>query len=581
MADPAAIQKITDFLEQLDREGISPSQFIQTFKATSATSAPQTIKKLDLYQAADATYKFHNEVIPRVGNIDSNGVWTGLGKGNKKKIVKDYCCYRNLDLQHKTLAEVSKITKACKVGLEDPNYHFVLATEKSETKLNDTLREMETFIVDHGLEGCFNLITKEGELNAFRHFGRISDEMANTWIDDVLRDGVFTSPGSSMRYELCPYDADNMEISGDAILNSCSPALKRTIMRELQVEERNGVSVFFSAIRNGRTFRNANVRSMCNDLEGMDIRKYPGENVLAFCHDAMDKVDAIRLAAQGDNDIEHLTQITIQGLSLGSDEGLRAEVRELIKSSSKPNSGVTPESATKDLSEYYIDANLRNSYGPASAPEPPKAFQAYVQQQINQITDKLTQSRGGSNSNGYKKGTSYAGGRGPSDRGSNDKAPRHISVSSGDTGDATTNKKVNDLVKASISSDGLPTDDKDHDIKENGEIVAKFCGKCRRWTKGNKLHYTSECRRQEAVPPLQTPSNSDANASQGHPEGHLAGNEPNDDGTNAIASDSSSLQSPSGMLSLRGADYELTPNKARSSKSNLSVHLKGYGGRGY
>lgn len=577
MADPDAIKKITDFLEQLDKEGLSAGDFLKTLKSTTKPSvAASTEVKLGNFTGSSSSkYKFHNTLIPRVGNVDLNGVWTGLGKGGRGKFCKDYFCYRDLDLQNKTLSELSKITQACKKGLQDkPEFHFSLATEKVETKLNDTLREMETFIVDHGLEGCFNIITEDSTLNAFRNFGRISDEMAQTWIDDVLKNGVRVTAGSSDRYELCPYDADNMEISGETILNSCSTALKRTIKRELPVEERNGVAVFFAAIRNGRTYKNANVRSMCNELEAMDLRKYPGENVLAFCQEAMDKVDEIRLAAQSQSELDNLTQITIQGLSVGSDEGLRSEVRALIKASSRPDCKLSPEQATKELSEYYIDANLRKAYGPTNT-KPPQAFQAYVQQQISQASDRLTQDR----SSGGRGGRGNGGGRGPGGRsGGRGPGNKHISVSSGDTGDAVTNKKVNDLVRASITADGLPSDSDDHHIKDNDTIVAKYCGKCHRWTKGNKLHYTSECHRTEPYQPPPDPSTPTSNEGNLANSTDSAGSGPPSVATNTDTD--STLSSPSGMLSLRGANHALSASSSHRS-ANLGWHLKGSGGRGY
>lgn len=233
---------------------------------------------------------------------------------------------------------------------------------------------METFVVDHGLKGCFDIVTKDTQLNAFRHFGLTSEDMAQEWINDVLKNGVRSTVGSSARHKLCPCDADNMEISGNAILDSCSTALKRTIKREPPVKARNGDAVFFAAIHNGRTHKNANVRSMCNNSENLDLRKCPGENVLAFVQDAMDRVDEIGLAAQSDSNPDNLTQIAIQGLSLGSDEGLCSEVRLLIKAAAKPDSKIALEHATKELAECHIDVNLHKACGPANA-KPPQAFQ--------------------------------------------------------------------------------------------------------------------------------------------------------------------------------------------------------------
>ena len=112
--DADTVKKLTDFLNALDQEGISATDIISTFKATKQTPVANIEKKLGIYQASNPNSKFHQTIIPRVGNVDSNGVWTGKGKNGQGKFVKDYHCHRNLDLEHKTLSEISKIKKQCK-----------------------------------------------------------------------------------------------------------------------------------------------------------------------------------------------------------------------------------------------------------------------------------------------------------------------------------------------------------------------------------------------------------------------------------------------------------------------------------
>ena len=106
----------------------------------------------------------------------------------------------------------------------------------------------------------------------------------------------------------------------------------------------------------------------------MDLRKYPGENVLQFCSDSLDKVDEIRLASQSVSDIEDLTQLAIHGCFLESDEGLRDEVRALVKQACQPGSTLTPELAVKALTENYEMATTKKTYGPMKDSSPPAAF---------------------------------------------------------------------------------------------------------------------------------------------------------------------------------------------------------------
>lgn len=73
---------------------------------------------------------------------------------------------------------------------------------------------------------------------------------------------------------------------------------------------------------------------------------------------------------------------------MGANEGLRSEVRLLVKAASKPNAKIAPKHASKELSEHCVDANLRKAHGPVNA-KPPQAFQAHVQQQSEVVKPQI------------------------------------------------------------------------------------------------------------------------------------------------------------------------------------------------
>ena len=113
----------------------------------------------------------------------------------------------------------------------------------------------------------------------------------------------------------------------------------------------------------------------------------------------------------------------------------------------------------------------------------------------------------------------------------------------------------------------------DIDIKDNsGAAVAKWCEKCKRWNKGNKLHYTRECNR---VTPVPTSDNAQE-SNLADTTGSDSGNSQDAAASPAPVSDTGSVASPAGMLGLRGTNYD-TP----TARSANFWGVPRYGGRGY
>ena len=118
--------QVVDFLKKLDSEGVSAEDFVKAFKTTQTAPATVIEEKLKKYQSNDTSYRFHDTVIPRIGGVDGNGIWTGLGitKAGKGKYVKGYNCYRDLDLGTKTLKAVADINEVCKQRRRSATFPF-------------------------------------------------------------------------------------------------------------------------------------------------------------------------------------------------------------------------------------------------------------------------------------------------------------------------------------------------------------------------------------------------------------------------------------------------------------------------
>lgn len=132
---------------------------------------------------------------PRVGGVDENGAWSGLGKNNLGAKPKSGLCYRKFSFSDKakSVSEINKIERECKKGIsEQTDYLFTLPLEQGSKSLSDCLSVFRTFAINCGLEGVFAINTRAGEkINMFTHCGRLSEDLVETWCSD-LSQGIVT-----------------------------------------------------------------------------------------------------------------------------------------------------------------------------------------------------------------------------------------------------------------------------------------------------------------------------------------------------------------------------------------------------
>ncbi len=516
-------------------------------------------------------------------------------------------------MSFKTLPEVNRIEKTCKKGISDKlTKLFAMSTEPEGCKIIDSMTEIETFMVDHGMEGCFHIITPTSKINMFRDFGQLSDETVSAWVDDLLVNGVLVKHNSMSgeRWEVCTQDATNLEWSGDALINSCSETLQKTIKREIEVVDRNGVRVLQCILDNTQLSSQANVRHMCNELEAMDIRKFPGENVTDYMLDAMERVAEIR--ANSKQAVPDLTQLAIKGVISSSDEGLRNLARQIHSDADQPDDTVTPEQALKKLVFYYNGAKRRFMFGPEEslkAHTKASAMQAYIQSEVRKANDSLGQQRQGGGGGGGRDISNYTcyncGEKGHlSNTCSKPKTgERH-------SGGNQLTDAENAAVTALIGNTAKPNDDGEHNLHIDGKLVSKFCRHCNKYTKGGKLHSTGEhtrTRHGKSKHPNNTPLSGGAPAiapappapnDTGNPQGNMAGTLPAGDAVPALVPTPGTqmicppVGAPAGLFALatgsglRGTNHSVlgggnTQPQASLAGLNWTAHPKGGGGQGY
>ena len=441
---------------------------------------------------------------PRIGGKGPAGVWTGFGAGCKGIDPKSATCMRDFDTSVvKSFTAMAPIEDKCQSRLRDcPDLLFSMPTESNANMTVNSLIAFEERMTHHGLEGIFHVVSPSGKtLNMFREPGMCTSDLIRTWCEDVITNGVhdFSDASNPTRHGICDYDRINMIWSGEALLNSCTEALKQDLKFNIQPDERYGPEVLMTLLTKLYRPSQSKIESLRDKLKSLDIRKYPGENVTTFVQDASKLVREIRMNFTNNSNVPDLTTTALSGLTLSSDDFLLAQVRTLrINSDVNGFGGILgsfqakdPIAALQTIDDLYRVLISQSDYGPARQIDiKHKALQAKVE-------DKLVQDRNSSSSNGSK--SCWDCGDKGVIRGHDGCTKRLVNTGVGNPRkskhglDDATNLKVIEAIKNKTLPDrGSIQDSAKLDIIIDGKTLAKYCRHCGRFTKGASQHYTSE-----------------------------------------------------------------------------------------
>ena len=196
---------------------LTPEQFQQLLVTATSSSYSKATKKLKA---------------PRVGGLAKHkGVWTGHGRNEEELEPVSMFCYREFlydDL--KSMQAISNNEEQCKQGLRTTTtVLFCRDTEEHGGKGAMVLKELDQYFMNHGLEGVFQIQTSTGTLDMLKTPGLVTEDIVSTWLDDLTVDGVH-DPAGFNRHPICPYDKINLQLSAEAILNSCSDTLRQDLL---------------------------------------------------------------------------------------------------------------------------------------------------------------------------------------------------------------------------------------------------------------------------------------------------------------------------------------------------------------
>jgi uncharacterized OB-fold protein len=416
------------------------------------------------------------------------------------------------------------IEDKCKQGLRDsPELHFSLSHEPNANSVVTSIRAFEKFINNCGMDGVFTITDHHLEtINFLQQPGLVNQQNIDDWIDSILLQGVWhkDSTGTISRHPVCQHDLTNMDWSAEAVLNSCTPALRYDLENKVDIQFHNGPKLMMTLLTMLYRPSLSKLEELRDQLKGLDIRKYPGENITLFCHDASKLVCEIRMNFMKHSTVDDLTTVALTGLHGCSEELIRIKVRTISMDNDvngfEGSVGNKKADALEVLQQmedmYRVLVNLK-AYAPAQQIDKKSTVTAY---QASTDSGHLVQDRtasGTGRSHARPQGVCWDCGSKDHFRGDPKCTKTPVVATSTSPAAATsvgsslpltpprhglddaTAAKATELATAKLLT--MPpreniTDEAEYSIAVEGKIVAKYCCHCGRFVKGGRQHYTKD-----------------------------------------------------------------------------------------
>ena len=526
------------------------------------TLTPEQLQQLLSTTIASSLSSQHKQLVklnkPRVGGLDRQGVWTGYGRNDSGMEPMSYYCYRRFvydDL--KSMQYQASIEEQCKAGLRATNtVLFCRDTEPNAGKGAQVLQELDQYLMKYGMEAVFRIHIGKEVIDMLKFPGLVNRPLVETWVDRLLTKGV-TDALTGATHAVCPYDKLNLQLSAEAILNSCSETLRQDLIATIPASEMYGPLVLQKVLSIVYRAELAKLRDLQSQLESLNITKFDGENVSSFKLTAQALVREIEMTSPSPNPIPDLGIKALSGLTYSTcpvfHQWVANEMYALHEDSDSAKKASVALQKLDEAEAKYLAFKQMNMYPAAKKPTSEdnryKAMMGKVSYLEKEMT-KLSQDRSASSSKGnsnrsrrqqdgncficgepghYAKDCSKnsnnqstsQGGSGSNSQSNNGRSRRNrrgdnrrggrgsggnSNGNSSSSGGALSDEvfqqlkaKIKERMKTMPSNASIP-DDAKHTIEIDGKVLAKYCRHCKRFTKGNKAHFTTEHTSPNKVP---------------------------------------------------------------------------------
>ena len=456
---------------------------------------------------------------PRVGGVDDNGAWTGKGAAHNQRIPRTINCMRKLKMDEaKSYSQIVAIEGLCRKGLMSMTSPlFCLESEPEANQVVTVLMNLQKFLETHGMEPPFEIVTHDGTtINMLQQPSLVNKSMLQTWIQDLSTLGVYDARQG--RLPVCSYDLKNLDWSYDAVFNSCSAKLQRQLDSRLAPADRNGPMALFHILQLVYRHSDSRVENITKQIESLNLRDFPGENVTLFVQKMQYLLDELEMNLPPGQSIPTLRTKALRGLTMSTYPFFQSEILKMTMAPAlKPDQSAVSQvkQTIEEVHDLYINLMEQGHYPPGkqaiSEVKDVKALQAEVKG-IKSEMAKLTQDRSASSTSNYKgrknKAKHFKGSPDSAKDQTNEsqsqpsqgilkngsgKTVRYSPETKSQSDDDAS--KLSSLIKAKLktmpSRKEMPAD-AEYSIEMDGKVVAEYCQKCRRFTKGDKRHSTKE-----------------------------------------------------------------------------------------
>ena len=409
---------------------------------------------------------------PRVGGVDlikgENFAWTGGSGINPLPRPKTMAAYRPEDFK-----SLAKVEKECMAGL--PDSHRLSTPDKIATESETKLVSLQTWIdrlkkviEDRGMDTVFRMVENGQEFYLFEEFGRADVARVTTWV-------------ASLRTLACPYDERNLYMSGQALLASLDLEMLKKAERDTNPDA-TGPEVFAAVINIHQSLNSSAVRVLTEQLQKMKLTKEAAENVETFSEKVLDVAKRIR-GAGPTTCPQDLPTLVYECFQESTTPVFALEATELLRKANKGDRTVSDwEQSITELKSSYRSLVTRSQWNAKKSHKEQTEVQA-MQATINTLQKTVADMAGG-RSNGK------SGGGADTRKCFNCGKEGHLKADCKAKKDTTTGDK------GGAATDGfdrkLAPNDGEPETKTVSGEVHKWCGTCKRWSKGDKAHLTDE-----------------------------------------------------------------------------------------
>ena len=440
--------------------------------------------------AAGPTPGANRTVAPRVGGIDTikgeQYAWTGGGNLPASRLTEPATvkAYRPSDFK-----ALQRMEKECEEGLPTTlrlSTPDKAATDASAVTLQLWIDRIKVALEARGLDSVFRMENATGtaEFYLMEEFGRADVTRVRTWV-------------ATLRAKGCTYDAKNLAMSGKMLLESLDVDMLKKASRDLEAKP-TGPEVYAVVINIHQTLNTGAVRVLTEQLQKLKLSKEPAENVELFSEKVLDIAKRIEGAgaATCPPDLATLVYECYQDCSTPV---FAMNATEYYNKATDNDPSVDDwEASISKFKAKYRSLITRKAWQ-ASKYQKEKVEAQAMQASIKTLLQKNLTSV---SKNGAGKGTSAGGATGADTREcfhcgkvghikpncpDKDKPKKKKGGTQGGGGGGNSDTKTDGIDRKKAPSDGEP-----HTKNDSSGVLHKWCGTCKRWSKGDSAHLTAE-----------------------------------------------------------------------------------------